>query len=139
MTRIAMGALIGLCLAASAEALTAVRPIEGYVCMNLKLSDPEKDVWDESKLPSVFAKPSATSNKIGYVGVTAIVASPLHIVNGYAEILHPDGRKGWLEAALLEPYKVPGKPKAKCVPSILSNGRIGMAHPEKKRVDVLTD
>lgn len=131
MQRFILAAVVAGGLAGSADAVTAVRPIEGYVCMNLKLNDPEKDVWDESKLPSVFTDPSTSSKKLGYVGVTAIVASPLNIVNGFAEILHLNGQKGWVEAALLKPYKVPGKPRAKCIPSILSNGRIGMAHPEK--------
>jgi hypothetical protein len=131
MQKFILAAIVAGGLAGSAEAVTAVRPIDGYICMNLKWTGSEQDMWDESKLPSVFEQPDATSKKIGYVGATAIVASPLHVANGFAEILHLNGKKGWVEAGLLEPYKVRGKPMAKCIPSILSNGRIGMAHPEK--------
>lgn len=131
MKRLVGAVMIACSAVGTAHALTAVRTIEGYICMNLKWTGSEQDMWDDSKLPSVFEKPSATSRVIGNVGVTAIVASPIHEVNGFAEILHPNGKTGWVEVSLLEPYMVPGKPKAKCVPSILSNGRIGMAHPEK--------
>lgn len=112
-------------IAGTADALTAVRPITGYVCMNLKWTGSEQDMWDESKLPSVFEKPSATSKVIGNVGVTAIVASPLHVENGFAEILHLNGQKGWVEAALLQPYPPAKNRSETCVPSIMSNGRIG--------------
>lgn len=125
MKRITMGALIGLCLVASAQALTAVRPIEGYVCMNLKWTGTEAEMWDESKMPSVYAEPSASSKRIGSVGSRAIVASPLHVVNGYAEILHPSGQKAWVEADLLVAYPPARNRSETCVPSIMSNGRIG--------------
>lgn len=125
MTRFGCAVALGLALTGWAHALTAVRPIEGYVCMNLKWSGKEADLWDESKLDPVYAEPSASSQKIGNVGATAIVASPLHVEKGFAEILHPNGKKGWVQADRLVPYSVPGRPNAKCVPSIMSNGRIG--------------
>jgi hypothetical protein len=125
MKRLIIAAMIAATIAGTAHALTAVRHIKGYVCMNLKWSGSEQDMWDESKLPSVFEQPAETSKKIGYVGAIAIVASPLHVVNGFAEILLFDGKKGWVEAGLLEPYKVPGRPNATCIPSIMSDGRIG--------------
>jgi hypothetical protein len=125
MKRIGVTILIALQAMGQVQALTAVRPLEGYVCMNLKWEGTEAEMWDESKMPSVYAEPSASSKRIGSVGAMAIVASPLHVVNGYAEILHLNGKKGWVEAGLLVPYKVPGRPNATCIPSIMSDGRIG--------------
>jgi hypothetical protein len=125
MTRFGCVVALGLALTGSAHALTAVRPIEGYMCMNLKWSGKEEDLWDVSKLDTVYAEPSESAQTLGKVGTTAIVASPLHVENGFAEMLHLNGKKGWVKADRLVPYSVPGKPNAKCVPSIMSNGRIG--------------
>jgi hypothetical protein len=131
MTRVGCAVVLVFVLAGSAHALTAVRPIEGYVCMNLKWTGTEEDMWDETKMPSVYAGPSASSKRIGSVGATAIVASPLHVEHGFAEILHLNGKKAWIQADLLLPYSVPGKANARCVPSIMSDGRIGMSHPDR--------
>jgi len=125
MTRSGCVVLLGLAFAGSAHALTAVRPIEGYVCMNLKWSGKQEDLWDESKLDPVYAAPSASAQKVGTVGSTTIVAFPSRVENGFAEILRLNGQKGWVQADRLLPYKVPGKPNAKCVPSIMSDGHIG--------------
>lgn len=125
MKKCACVMMFGLILVSSAHALTAVRPIDGYVCMNLKWSGKEEDLWDESKLPAVYSDSSASSQKIGNVGAIAIVASPMRVQNGFAEILHLNGKKGWVEADLLVPYPKATDPSKTCVPSYMSNGRIG--------------
>jgi len=125
MTRLGYVAALGLVLTGSAHALTAVRPIDGYVCMNLKWSGKEEDLWNESMLAPVYAEPSPSAQKIGKVGSTAIVASPIHIERGFAEILHLNGKKGWVKADLLVAYPESSDPSKTCVPSYMSNGRIG--------------
>jgi hypothetical protein len=125
MKRFIMATLLASSIAGTAHSLTAVRPIDGYICMSLKWTGSEQDMWDESKLPSVFEQPTSSSKKIGYVGVRAIVVTPLHVENGFAEILHLNGQKGWVEAALLQPYPPAKNRSETCIPSIMDNGRIG--------------
>jgi len=108
------------------HALEAVRPLEGYSCMFLNLT--EEEMWQETAAPPVMLMPSPSSRQIGRAGGIVAVASPMQIVNGYAKMLFKLGQEGWIAANMLRPYAVPGKPKAICIPSLMSNGRMGFDH-----------
>ncbi len=93
--------------------------------MRLKWTGTEAETWDESKLPAIYGAPSSSAQKVGTIGARAIVASPLHVENGFAEVLRLDGKKGWIKVDLLLPYPKSADPSKTCVPSYMSDGGIG--------------
>lgn len=102
--------------AALATGLTAVQPIPGYVCMALQPPDAASPV---------LQSPSASAPRLGIASATMIVASPPQTMNGYAKVLHLDGRPGWVDASKLRPWRSASDPSATCTPSIMSDGRPG--------------
>lgn len=116
-------AVFALATGASAQGLRAVKPIPGYMCMRLKLT--HEQVVDRSFAVPVFVGPSASSGRLGNASAIVIVKSPLHTENGFAEILFPNGRPGWITKDVLAPYATTEYPNAHCTPSVMSNGRIG--------------
>jgi hypothetical protein len=113
----------GLVSAAKAEGLHAVGPLAGYACMNLKLTD--KELQDKSLAVPVYDGPSKESSRVGNAAAVVIAKSPLHVVNGFAELLFPTGQEVWIEADLLTPYRSASDPNAHCTPSLMSNGKPG--------------
>jgi hypothetical protein len=101
--------------------ISPVRPIEGYVCANLKLSEHEATDFH-------FAVPIRTAPAPNApVGTNAasvlLLKSPRHEVNGFLEVLQLNGQPGWIEASRVKPFD----PLSRCQPAILSNGRIGFS------------
>ena len=107
-----------------AEGLHAVRPLAGYACMMLNLSDAQ--MRDNSLVVPVYAGPSTTSGRVGNASAIVIAKSPLHIVNGFAEMLFPNGATVWIDAKMLRPYHSESNPTAHCTPSLMSNGKPGL-------------
>jgi len=107
---------------ASAQGLHAVRPIPGYACMMPKLGD----VRSFADLPRIMEYPDPASKPVGLAGTIVLARNPLHIENGYAEVLRFDGHPGWISADGLQPYHSASNPEAHCVPSIMSNGLPGI-------------
>jgi hypothetical protein len=115
--------LSALALSPHAHAQTQTRKIAGYECMMLNVTeqqsmDPKFHIW-------VKAKPSASSQTLGWQPAIAIVKEPAVPVNGYLEILRANGQHAWIEAGILKPYHAEADPTATCAPWILPNGRIG--------------
>jgi hypothetical protein len=128
MLRFASVAIIGAsCFiagqAAHADNLYAVRPLSGYACMALNLT--EEQMFDPSIHVPIMSEPSASSKPLGKAIATVIVASPPHQVNGYLEVLHLDGRRGWIASQYVRPWRNPGTSGHKCIPSLMSDGRPG--------------
>ena len=73
----------------------------------------------------VLSSPSRSAARIGTDQGIMIAKAPLHVDNGYAEVLWFNGRPGWIAANMLSPYHSQANPNAKCVPSLLSDGRPG--------------
>jgi hypothetical protein len=119
----ALSSLLAVDGPALSQGLTVIRPIPGYVCMRLNLSR-EQMLARPFNVP-VFAEPSSTSGKVGQASATVITKSPLHVQNGFAEILFLDGRIAWIPVNLLGPYATPANPNAHCTPSIMSDGKPG--------------
>jgi hypothetical protein len=108
---------------ARAESVTVVRHFDGYACMSL---DPASEAaTSQSKLPPLFAEPSASSQQVGFPTGIVLVRTPRHEVNGFVEMLRMNGQKGWINAQNLRVWHSPNGSAAKCQPAVLSNGRIG--------------
>ena len=112
-----LGLLIG---SAHAEPVYAVRPIDGYVCMRLNVT--EAQVLDP-KGTGIFiltAPESSAARGTPAPGVV-FVKKPEHRVNGYLEVLQLTNHPGWIAADKVVPFD----PNYRCVPSVMSNGRLG--------------
>jgi hypothetical protein len=121
MGMLSLAALPGV---VSAQGFHAVRPLPGYRCMVLNLT--EQQTMDVNFHVPVRAAPSVNAAKVGWAGGTVAVRDPLHVVNGFAEALFPTGTTVWIASDMLRPYSSPG---ARCVPSLMSNGKPGFAYP----------
>lgn len=113
---------------ADAQPLHAVRPIPGYSCMALNLT--EQQMFDPNAVPPVMERPSPTSRTIGLASAVVMTADPAQAQNGYIAMMMPNGRHGWIAADKLKPYRSTSNPPARCVPSIMSDGRPGIAFPQ---------
>ncbi len=106
-----------------AQGLTAVRPIPGYGCMALKMTP--QQMMDPTYVVPLYSQPSANSAVLGRASAIVIVASPTREANGYIAALLLDGKTGWISASFLKPWQSFGSVRQKCIPSVMSNGRIG--------------
>ncbi len=125
---LAIGAL--LAQPAAADMPRVVRHLDGYACLRLAL--PEAQLRSFTSLPPVFAAPYPSAPTIGLVSATVIVAAPLEVQNGFAKVLHLDGRTGWVELAKLGPWIDATHPRTQCIPSMMSNGRPGFDYAAPK-------
>lgn len=117
-------ALCSLPTIGEAQGLRAVHPLPGYACMGLRGVNPS---WSFAQLPRILDRPSATEGKpVQLASAIVFVKTPLHVVNGFAEVLLQNGHPGWLQRAWLEPYHSVSNPKAHCTPSLMSNGKPGI-------------
>lgn len=106
-----------------AEGLHAIRPLPGYVCMQLALTSAQ--LLDPKVGVPVRENPSRTAPIAGYAATTVIVQSPPQPQEGFLKVLRPSGDPGWIEAGYLKPWSNPYAPNARCVPSMMSNGKPG--------------
>jgi hypothetical protein len=120
-----VGLLISLLIIGGVVGTTGVqaKPLAGYRCMMLNLS--EQQSMDPSLRVPVQAAPSTSAPTVGWAGAVVVVREPVTPVNGFVQMLYPDGRQVWIASNALRPYHSLGDPNAKCVPEILPNGRIG--------------
>jgi hypothetical protein len=119
----AAAALISLLAGLPATAMTQARPLPGYRCMMLNLT--EQQSMDVSVHVPVRVRPSTAAPAVGWAGAVLIVREPATPVNGFLQMLLPDGRQVWIAANMVRPYHSLADPNAQCVPEILPNGRIG--------------
>ena len=124
----AAGIAVSVAHAGHAQGVRAIRPLPGYTCMSLNLT--EEQARDFNATPPVLQAPSPSAAKIGLASAVVIVADPVRTENGYMSMLMLDGRSGWIQASKLRPYRSPSNPPAHCVPSMMSNGRPGFAFPQ---------
>ncbi len=115
---------IMVALSAYAQGLHAIRPIPGYACMSLNLS--EQQMSDPNLVVPVLAGPTSASTTIGQASSVVIATSPPRMVDGYVEVLRFNNQTGWMKAQLLKPWHNPGGSGQKCVPSLMSNGSAGL-------------
>ena len=108
---------------ALASGLTVVRHLNGYQCMSLNLSD--QAMMNPSTRIPIKAGPSPASATIGNAIATVIARQPETLQNGYVSVLFLTGRPGWVQAQYLKPWRNPGTSGQRCVPAVMSNGRLG--------------
>ena len=116
-----------IAIGASAQGLHAVKPLGGWTCMKLNLS--QKQSLDPSVHVVVRAGPRADAPEVGWAAMTVAVRSPVHKVNGFEELLFPNGKLVWIASQSLSPWSSVADPAARCVPSMMSNGKPGFAYP----------
>ena len=130
MRRITTGLMFACSLittGAYAQGLHAVKPLSGWACMKLNLS--EQQSLDPSVHVVVRTAPDASAPNAGWAAMTVAIRSPAHDVNGFQEMLFPNGKHVWIASKDLAPWSSVADPAARCVPSMMSNGRPGFAYP----------
>lgn len=111
------------CGSAHAESLRAVRPLPGYTCMQLTLSAAQ--LTDPKIGVPIHDAPSRSAPTASYAANVVIVQDPPQPTAGFLKVLRPTGQEGWIEAGYLHPWSSVYDPTAKCVPSLMSNGKPG--------------
>jgi hypothetical protein len=92
---------------AHAEAVWAIRPEPGLVCM--ATAQPRPQILDQ---PRGDALPLATA------GPVVFAVKPQHVEAGYMEVERPNGQIGWVQQTALSAGP------ASCVPTLMSNGLV---------------
>ena len=111
----------------NAQDFHSARPAQGWGCMMLNLT--EQQSLDPTVHVPVFSQPSPSARSVGWAPMTVAVRRPGRSVDGFTEMLRPNGQHVWIRETDLRPWKSLADPTAKCVPSIMSNGSYGFAYP----------
>ncbi len=106
-----------------AESLHAVRPLPGYVCMQLALTPAQ--LTDPKVGVPVREAPNNAAKVVGYAANTVIAETKPHLTAGFRQVLRADGETGWIDAKYLRPWSNPFAPTARCSPAIMSDGKPG--------------
>ena len=106
-----------------AEGMYALRPVPGYKCMSLNIS--EKDMMDFHSVVPIYAKPSNSSPQVGQASSIVFVASPEVAVAGYVKVKRLDDSVGWIDARYVVPWHSPDGRPHQCTPSYMSKGGLG--------------
>jgi len=126
MKGLAVAVAVVACAVLSGRALGdevhPVRPLPGYRCMMLNLT---QEQFMSVRVP-VRAQPLASAPEVGWAGTNVAVRYPLHIVSSFTEALFPTGATVWIESNKLRPYRSLSDPAATCTPAIMSNGKPGL-------------
>lgn len=122
MKRFVLAALALTATSAYAGGPTVVRPLAGYVCTRLAVT--EQQVLDPHGTGIwILAEPRADAPRTTAAPSVVFARNPMHTVNGFVEVVQITGRPGWIAANKIQPYEK----TLSCVPSLMSNGLIGAA------------
>lgn len=121
MVRIVV-AVLAVCIAGEVQAqgIQVVRPVPGFVCKKLNITEREAMSSNGGGV-NIRTAPAATAPVAALAPSVLFVRSPEHVVAGFVEVMRLDGQPGWIEQSRVKPFD----PTARCVPSLMSNGRIG--------------
>ena len=116
-----LAALLALAAApALAYGPEVVRPLGGLVCTRLVAT--ERQMLDPRGTGIfILAAPRPDAPRLTSAPSVVFAKAPAHVVTGYAEVVTINGEPGWIEAGKIKPFD----PSTRCVPSLMSNGRIG--------------
>lgn len=115
-----VGSLATATAAAAAE--DAAKPIPGYVCMALNLT--EAQVLDPNIAVPIYSEEKQPDGKIVFKkainsGSVVFVRQPTHVVQGYVEVLRFDnGKPGWIARDMVKPMR------GHCTPARRADGRL---------------
>lgn len=105
---------------AHAAGPTVVKPLEGYACARLNAT--EAEMLNPHGTGIVIRTEPSASAPVGTAASSIVfVRRPSHTVNGFAEVVQVTGQPGWIQADRIKPLDN----MTRCVPSLMSNGRIG--------------
>lgn len=104
--------------------LRVVERLPGYECLALNMSYEDQAVWD--KLPPVLGAPRAGAPRVGIASASVIALSPRHEVNGFVEVVLPNGVGGWVRADKLRPWVNENSPRTRCHVARMSDGTLGL-------------
>jgi hypothetical protein len=110
---------------ADAQGVRASQQLPGYTCMSLAL-DPGQ-IRSFASLPPIKDAPRDDARTIGVASSVVFARTSERLVNGWTEVIMPNRKRGWVNAGYLRPYHSASNPSARCVPSIMSNGSIGIS------------
>ena len=97
-----------------------VRPLDGLVCTRLVATE-QQMLNPKGTGIFILAQPRADAQHLTTAPSVVFAKMPAHVVNGFAEVVTINGEPGWIEAGKIKPFD----PLARCVPSLMNNGRIG--------------
>lgn len=125
MHRLCTAVILGTCLFRTAHAtgLTDVSPIPGYSCAQLALT--AEQVTDPKVGIPIRDTPSRQAPAVSFASSIVLVQEPAQTTDGFVRVLRLTGQPGWIEAKWLRPWHNQYDPTAKCVPSMMSNGKPG--------------
>lgn len=106
-----------------AAGVAALHPEPGLKCMLLDAHDLQATV--QSQLPPIRSAPSSNAPMIGYPSEIVLVRDPLQEQAGYVAVVRINGQPGWIAADKLQPWHAMNGRPGKCIPTLLSNGRLG--------------
>ncbi len=106
---------------------TVGKVIPGYNCLLVKLPPEAEEKRSFKMFPKVFAAPTEASRQVGIAMGTVYVTSPINTVDGFIEILRPNGDRGWIEAKDTKPFTYPiySDIPGRCTISMSARGGIG--------------
>lgn len=109
-----------LAVQAHAQGPTVVKPLDGYACARLNAT--EAEMLNPHGTGIVIRTQPNPSAPVGTTAPSVVfVRHPLHVVNGFAEVMQITGKPGWIAADKIKPFDS----LTRCAPSLMSNGRIG--------------
>ncbi len=112
-------AAMALAVAAAAPP-TVVRPLPGFVCMKLSLTEAQAL---DPRGSGIYIRLQPDDNApVGRLAPSVVFArTPAHVEHGYLEVVQITGKPGWIRQSQVRPMA----PTERCVPSVMSNGYIG--------------
>lgn len=113
-------AAVLMCADTQAQSIHVMRPIDGFVCKKLNITEREAMSPNGAGV-DIRNAPAATAPAVAIAPSVLFVRSPEHVIGGFVEIMRINGQLGWIEQARVKPFD----PSSRCVPSLMSNGRIG--------------
>jgi len=118
---LAVGLLALASLPSHAAGVYPVQTLDGYGCARLNVTDAQ--ILDRKGTGIVIREAPNPSAPVGTNAAGIVfVRTPAHVVDGFAEVLQLNGKPGWIETRSIKPFD----PNQRCVPSRMSNGRIGI-------------
>lgn len=106
---------------AHAERLYAVRPLDGYACARLNATDAQMLNPNGTGI-TILSAPKADAAPGLLAPAVLFVRQPPVVVNGFQEVMQINGKPGWISTRYVKPMD----PTARCTPSVMSNGRLGI-------------
>ncbi|WP_291366532.1 hypothetical protein [Acetobacter sp. UBA5411] len=123
-------AIAGLSLGTTSHAagLKAVKPLNGYRCM--VIDAPDEVMMDFQHPIEMHEAPGEQSPTVSGISTVFAVAEPPETSGGFIKTMNFAFKPGWVSTKWVKPYEAV-HPGVKCVPSVMSDGKLGFDFPRK--------